>query len=137
MRWPIPMQPLSAFPSFCRARLWSRRRPGAKTVQRTRLKITVLSIVLAASLPVWAGGPVAAVSGVVRDSQGVAQMGALVQVLANDSVMVGTAFTDLHGRYLISNLTPGKYEVRATAALFMPAQHGNLQLRPGPGRSSI
>ena len=100
-------------------------------MQRTRLKITVLSIVLAASLPVWAGGPVAAVSGVVRDSQGVAQMGALVQVLANDSVMVGTAFTDLHGRYLISNLTPGKYEVRATAALFMPAQHGNLQLRPG------
>ncbi len=58
-------------------------------------------------------------------------MGALVQVLAQNSVMVGTAFTDLHGRYLIANLVPGKYEVRATAALFVPALRGNLQLRPG------
>jgi hypothetical protein len=58
-------------------------------------------------------------------------MGALVQVLAHDSVMVGTAFTDLHGRYLIANLSPGKYEVRATAALFVPALRSNLQLRPG------
>jgi len=58
-------------------------------------------------------------------------MGALVQVLTNDSVMVGTAFTDLHGRYLIPNLMPGKYEVRASAALFVPAMHPNLQLRPG------
>lgn len=79
----------------------------------------------------WAAGPVATVSGVVRDSQGVAQMGALVQVLAHGSEMVGTAFTDLHGRYLIANLAPGRYEVKATAALFVPALHSNLQLRPG------
>src|SRR5215469_283510 len=79
----------------------------------------------------WAAGPVAAVTGVVRDSQGVAQMGALVQVLANDSVMVGTALTDLHGRYLITNLSPGKYEVRASAALYAPAQRANLQLHYG------
>jgi hypothetical protein len=78
-----------------------------------------------------AAGPAAAVSGVVRDAQGVAQMGALVQVLAPNSVMVGTAFTDLHGRYLIADLIPGKYEVRATAALYVPALRGNLQLRPG------
>lgn len=44
----------------------------------------------------------AVVSGVVRNAQGVAQMGALVQILANDSVTVGTAFTDLHGRYIIA-----------------------------------
>ena len=57
-------------------------------------------------------------------------MGALVQVLANDS-MVGTAFTDLHGRYLIGHLVPGKYDVKASAALFIPSTRGNLQLRPG------
>src|ERR1700727_2140945 len=45
--------------------------------------------------------------------------------------MVGTAFTDLQGRYLISNLVPGKYEVRASAALYVPALRGNLQLRTG------
>jgi Carboxypeptidase regulatory-like domain len=100
-------------------------------VQQSRLKITVLSLMLTAASLGWAQGSVSTVSGVVRDSQGVAQMGALVQVIANDSAMVGTAFTDLHGRYLIANLLPGKYEVRATAALFVPALKGNLQLRPG------
>jgi len=78
-----------------------------------------------------AAGQGAAVSGVVRDAQGVAQLGALVQVVANDSAVLGTAFTDLHGRYLIPHLVPGRYEVRASAALFVPAMRDNLQLRAG------
>src|SRR5258708_466715 len=73
----------------------------------------------------------AAVSGVVRDAEGVAQLGALVQVVAENSAVLGTAFTDLHGRYLIPHLVPGKYEVRASAALFVPAMRDNLQLRAG------
>jgi len=101
-------------------------------VQRIGLKISVLSLMLTAASTGWAAvGPVAVVSGIVRDSQGVAQMGALVQVLTNNSVMVRTAFTDLHGRYMIANLAPGKYEVRASAALYVPAMHPNLQLGPG------
>ena len=75
--------------------------------------------------------PTAAVSGVVRDTQGVAQMGAMVQVLAGGSVSAGTALTDLYGRYRIANLVPGRYVVRATAALFVPATRGNLQLSTG------
>ena len=70
-------------------------------------------------------------SGVVRDAQGVAQLGALVQVIADDSAVLGTAFTDLHGRYLIPHLLPGRYQVRASAALFVPALRDNLQLRAG------
>ena len=99
-------------------------------MQRSQVKIAILALVLTVTATSRAAGPVAAVSGVVRDAQGVAQMGALVQVLANDA-MVGTAFTDLHGRYLIANLLPGKYEVRASAALFVPTMRDNLQLRPG------
>lgn len=76
-------------------------------------------------------GQGATVSGVVRDAQGVAQMGALVQVLAKDSSILGATFTDLHGRYLIGNLVPGRYDVKASAALFMPATRGNLHLRSG------
>ena len=98
-------------------------------MQRIRVKIAILALMLTASAAVWAAP--AAVSGVVRDAQGVAQMGALVQVMGADSVLVGTALTDLHGRYLIANLVPGKYEVRASAALFVPAMRSNLQLRPG------
>jgi len=100
-------------------------------VQRSQVKITILAVMLTVAATGRAAGPAAAVSGVVRDAQGVAQMGALVQVLTQNSAMVGTAFTDLHGRYLITNLVPGKYEVRATAALYVPALRGNLQLRPG------
>ena len=98
-------------------------------MQRNQVKITIL-VLLAAATPGWASSP-AVVSGIVRDAQGVVQMGALVQVLGADSVMAGTAFTDLHGRYVIANLLPGKYDVRASAALFVPAMRGNLQLRPG------
>lgn len=76
-------------------------------------------------------GPQATVSGVVRDADGVAQMGALVQVISADSELVGTAFTDLHGRYLITQLLPGRYQVRASAALFVPTTRGDLRLRAG------
>lgn len=71
------------------------------------------------------------VAGVVRDAQGVAQMGALVQVLTANSMTVATAFTDQHGRYSIPNLAPGKYLVRASATLFVPVTRANLQLRTG------
>jgi hypothetical protein len=101
------------------------------TVQRPQVKIAIVSVMLLAAAAQIAAAQGAAVSGVVRDAQGVAQMGALVQVIAGDSAVLGTAFTDLHGRYLIPRLLPGKYDVRATAALFVPAMRNNLQLRAG------
>jgi hypothetical protein len=73
----------------------------------------------------------AAVSGMVRDTEGVAQTGAMVQVLTAGSVSIATAFTDIYGRYRIANLVPGRYQVRATAALFVPATRSNLQLATG------
>ncbi|HEY2039109.1 MAG TPA: carboxypeptidase-like regulatory domain-containing protein [Edaphobacter sp.] len=95
------------------------------------MKIAILAVaVLTGSLPVLAAPP-ATVTGIVRDAQGVVQMGALVQVMGPNSVLMGTSFTDLHGRYLINNLLPGKYDLRASAAMFVPTNHGNLQLRPG------
>ena len=73
----------------------------------------------------------AAVSGVVRDASGVAQLGVLVQVTGADSALVARAFTDLRGRYLLTNLRPGHYQVQATGALFVPATRPALQLRAG------
>jgi hypothetical protein len=100
-------------------------------VQRPQVKIAFVSLMLLTVAVRIAVGQGAAVSGVVRDTQGVAQLGALVQVVADNSAVLGTAFTDLHGRYLIPHLVPGKYEVRASAALFVPAMRDNLQLRAG------
>jgi hypothetical protein len=101
------------------------------TVLRPQVKIAFFSLMLLTASAGVALGQNAAISGVVRDAQGVAQLGALVQVIATDSAMVGTAFTDLHGRYFIPRLLPGRYEVRASAALFVPAMRGNLQLHSG------
>ena len=105
------------------------------TVQRSwmrlgkELGIGVLMLTFASGI--CSAASTAAVSGVVRDTQGVAQMGAMVQVLAAGSASVATAFTDMYGRYRIANLVPGKYQVRATAALFVPATRSNLQLATG------
>jgi hypothetical protein len=100
-------------------------------VQRPQVKIAFVSLMVLVTAVRVATAQGAAVSGVVRDAQGIAQLGALVQVIADDSAILGTAFTDLHGRYLIPHLLPGKYEVRASAALFVPAMRDNLQLRAG------
>ncbi len=73
----------------------------------------------------------AAVTGIVRDVQGIAQAGALVQVMTAGLDAPRTAFTDLHGRYSIAGLIPGKYAVQASAALFISSTKDNLQLSPG------
>ena len=100
-------------------------------MQRSQIKVALLILMLSTGSVCLAAGGGATVSGVVRDADGVAQMGALVQVMTNGSVMVGKAFTDLHGRYLITSLVPGKYQIQATAALFVPTTRGNLHLQPG------
>lgn len=105
------------------------------TVQRMRTRIGIdsglVALMLALTPAVCVAGSTAAVSGVVRDTQGVAQMGAMVEVLAAGSMSVAMAFTDMYGRYRIANLLPGSYQVRATAALFVPAMRRNLRLATG------
>ena len=101
------------------------------TVLRTCKEFGLAALMLTMASGVCVAAPGAAISGVVRDAQGVAQMGAAVQVFAASSLVVATAFTDLYGRYKIPNLLPGKYEVRATAALFVPARRANLRLVKG------
>ena len=91
----------------------------------------MLGAVLSLTVPADAAAGGAVISGVVRDAQGTAQMGALVQVLTADAATVATAFTDLRGRYVIANLTPGKYAVRASATLYVPATRAGLQLQTG------
>ncbi|HXE07272.1 MAG TPA: carboxypeptidase-like regulatory domain-containing protein [Acidobacteriaceae bacterium] len=73
----------------------------------------------------------ASVNGLVRDARGAAQIGAMVQVLADGSNAVATAFTDLYGRYRIGNLPAGRYQVRATATMFLPTTRWNLRLATG------
>jgi Carboxypeptidase regulatory-like domain len=123
-----------AFRSLFRARICFGEAIDAQdgiTVQRPQVKIVFLAMLLMSAACSEAAAPLsAAVTGVVRDAQGAVQMGALVQVVTGNA-MVGSALTDLHGHYTIANLLPGRYQVKASAALFIPARHANLQLRSG------
>jgi hypothetical protein len=93
-------------------------------------------LIVVVALMVWAArgyaAPMsAAVSGVVRDVHGTPQMGALVELLGADATTVASALTDDHGRYILPSLSPGKYELRATAAFFVPVTKANLSLNAG------
>lgn len=93
-------------------------------------ELTIAAALLLALPAVSRAASTAAISGVVRDTQGVAQMGAMVQVISGAN-SVATAFTDLYGHYRIANLGAGNYQIRATAALFVPAMRANLRLANG------
>lgn len=73
----------------------------------------------------------AAISGVVRDSHGTPQMGALIELLTADATTVASTLTDDHGRYIIPAVLPGKYQLRATGAFLVPLTRGNLRLQAG------
>jgi hypothetical protein len=76
--------------------------------------------------------PVAAtISGTVRDINGAPQMGAMIELLDGDASSVATAFSDARGRYILPAILPGHYELRATAAFFVPIFRSNVRLQAG------
>jgi hypothetical protein len=73
----------------------------------------------------------AMISGTVRDVHGTPQMGALIELMRSDQGTVATAVSDDHGRYIIALVTPGHYQLRATAAFFLPLLRNDVRLRAG------
>ncbi|PYX89541.1 MAG: hypothetical protein DMG67_14870, partial [Acidobacteria bacterium] len=71
-----------------------------------------------------------AIVGTVRSTGGVPQMGATVEVLAGVETAM-TVFTDDHGRYTALGLVPGHYQIKVTAASFLPALRENIILHSG------
>lgn len=69
------------------------------------------------------------ISGYVKDSGGVPQMGAAVEVFAAGGSR--TVFSDARGFYEAADLTPGVYQVKVTAPSFLPSLQENVALRAG------
>lgn len=67
-------------------------------------------------------------TGVVRDSHGTPQIGASVELLRPDFSVALRTLTDEHGRYRISSIVPGVYEIKASADLFLPTLRENLRV---------
>lgn len=93
-------------------------------------KLVPTIVLLALSLAASAQTRTGTISGAVKNSAGVPQMGAAVKVLLGAGEIV-TVFTDAHGRYTAANLPAGTYVVRASAAAFLPSLRENVALKAG------
>jgi hypothetical protein len=81
-------------------------------------------------MPAVAATP-ATVTGTVRDAAGIQQIGVLVQLLSPNHSVQAAAYTDANGNFEIQAMTAGVFEVRATAAMYLPALAQNIAVKMG------
>jgi hypothetical protein len=89
----------------------------------------LLLVTVALSVPVWAGQ--GSISGKVKNARGIPQMGAMVEVMSLNASKAFTVFTDNTGYYLVDGLGSGAYDVKVSAASFLPTLRENVSLRSG------
>jgi len=87
-------------------------------------------VLLGLALPALATDGPGSISGYVRSSAGVPQMGAVVEVLSAAAHDL-KVFTDDRGFYSISDLLPGTYTLKVTAPSFLPALRDRIGLHAG------
>jgi len=65
----------------------------------------------------------------VRDSAGVPQIGALVELLRPDLTVIASVYTEGNGRFSIPAVVPGRYSVKAMGASYLPSLRENVRVR--------
>jgi hypothetical protein len=93
-------------------------------------RLSILAAIAAMSLPAWAADKPAGISGYVRDSSGIPQMGAVVEIIGTAARTL-TVFTDGAGFYYASDLVPGFYTVKVSAPSFLPTWRDKIALHAG------
>lgn len=97
---------------------------------KLRAQLAGLTLLIAlGGVSAWAAP--ASVTGLVRDSAGVPQIGAQVQLLRPDLTVAASAFTDAAGRFTLSSILPGRYSLKAMNASFLPSMRENVRVRHG------
>lgn len=97
-------------------------------------RLGYLLLTLGLVLPGWATGKPGSISGYVRNSAGVPQMGAVVEVVSATSNSIADSikvFTDEKGFYRATGLIPGLYDIRVSAPTFLPSLLERISLRTG------
>ena len=108
--------------------------PGAPPVTKFLVIMRRLHIALFAALigigsaSAYADGP-ATISGLVSDSSGVPQIGAVVQLLRPDMSVIATVYTSARGRFSFASILPGKYAIKAMGTSFLPSVRENVRVR--------
>jgi hypothetical protein len=88
-------------------------------------------VIVALSIPAWAGQRPGVISGYVRDASGIPQMGAVVEIAGSALAHTLTVFTDVTGFYSAVDLLPGQYSIKVSAPSFLPALEEKIGLQPG------
>jgi len=87
-------------------------------------------LVLGLALPAWSADRPGTISGYVRNASGMPQMGAVVELL-NSAAQSLTVFTNEDGFYSAADLLPGIYNIKVSAASYLPSFRDGLSLRAG------
>jgi hypothetical protein len=94
-----------------------------------RLHFALFAVLISlGTAPVY-GVTLGSVSGLVRDSGGVPQIGAVVELLRPDLSVVASAYTDGSGHFAFPAVMPGRYAVKAMGTSFLPSLRENLRIR--------
>jgi len=80
------------------------------------------------SIPACGAAP-ASVSGLVRDSAGIPQIGARVQLLRPDLTVVATVLTNGNGHFNFNSVLPGRYAVKAMGEMYLPSLREDVRVR--------
>ena len=108
----------------------SQGRGGVSDLLMTRIAhLTGLAVLIVFGAAPTFGAASASVSGLVRDSAGVPQIGAEVQLLRADQSVVTSVYTDSAGRFAISALAPGRYALKAMGPYFLPSLRENVRVQ--------
>lgn len=91
--------------------------------------VSMIALFVVACAPLSAAATPGSVSGVVRDSSGVPQIGAAVQLLRPDMSVIAAVYTTSKGTYSFKDVLPGKYSVKAMGATFLPSLRENVRVR--------
>ena len=107
---------------------------NSPNVRLRRVHFVLLSALIAlGSVPSFGAPNRAAapgtVSGQVRDSAGVPQIGVVVELLRPDLTLIASVFTDADGRFSISRVLPGRYAVKAMGTSFLPSLREDVRVR--------
>jgi hypothetical protein len=93
-----------------------------------RLGFLVMACGLA--IPLWSADRPGSISGYVHSANGVPQMGAVVELLGA-AAYTTHVFTDENGYFSATDLLPGFYNIKVSAASFLPTLREGVGLRPG------
>ncbi len=94
-----------------------------------RLHLALFLMLIAAQAGMAHAAAPASVSGVVRNSGGVPQIGAVVQLLRPDFSVAASVYTNSKGRFDFTRVIPGRYSIKAMGTMFLPSLRENVRVQ--------